>query len=60
MTIIDLLAVYQDLLRQYGKDKARQKLWDMGYNRSVTLLIPVFFDENGNYIQLQTEPKYTK
>ena len=54
MTIYQLLDWYSRQVEAYGKDQANENLYNLGYNRTLSMLIPQLFDDRGAVVQLST------
>ena len=53
MNIYQLIQYYLDRLQMHqDKYKASKDLYDLKYNRTLTILIPMMFDEYGNPTEL--------
>jgi hypothetical protein len=57
MTIFQLLEKYQRDVKLLGKKRATKNLWDMGYNRTLSMLIPMLFGEAGEPKELPFDPE---
>jgi hypothetical protein len=54
MTIYQFLAFYSGLVKSVGVDQAKKRIHELGYNKTLTMMLPLLFDEQGNAIQLRS------
>jgi hypothetical protein len=48
MNIYQLLELYSRKVKEWGKVAAQEYLFDLGYNRTITMCIFHCFDKHGN------------
>lgn len=57
MTILDLIMTYRALVKEFGKDKAKDKFFALGYNRTISLAIMIAVDDKGDLKTLPSCPE---
>lgn len=55
MTIHQLLSFYSGLVKSVGVDQAKKRIYDLGYNKTLSTMIPMLFDDKGNPIKLKAD-----
>lgn len=57
MDIIKLISIFQDLVKQHGKVKAKYIFWNQGWNITVTSVIINAVNDDGTLPVYQNTPR---